>query len=71
MNEIETSTTPHMTPNGAAPTPATPVRYGPGPDQVMPHSWAEFILSTLARENERVFTRLVGQAAVSGQNGAQ
>lgn len=42
------------------------VRYGPGPDQVVPHSWAETMLTALAAENTRTFTTLLGRASLDG-----
>jgi hypothetical protein len=56
---IETSTE-------ATPAPPAPVRFGPGPDQTMPHSWAEAMLTILATENTRVFTQLIGRVSLNG-----
>lgn len=43
-----------------------PVRYGPGTDQAMPHSWAAAMLAMLAEEKPRVFSELIGRVSLNG-----
>lgn len=44
-----------------------PVRYGPGPDDHIAHSWAEKMLTQLAADNPRLFGRLLQSAALNEQ----
>jgi len=45
-----------------------PVRFGPGPDESVPHSWASRMLTQLAQENARLFGKLLQAAALNEQS---
>jgi hypothetical protein len=45
-----------------------PVSFGGGPDDYLPHSWAEKMLTQLAQENPRQFGKLLQAAALNEQS---
>ena len=53
----------------AAPAPEPRVKFGPRPTQHMPREWAEHMLTELARTKGPLFRKLLGEAAIGGQNG--
>lgn len=43
------------------------VRYGDGPDDVLPLSWAEHMLASMARDDPKRFGKLLTDAALAGK----
>ncbi len=57
-----------MTPNDSPDISHPPVRFGTGPDESVPHSWASRMLTQLAQEKPQVFGQLLKAAALNEQH---
>jgi hypothetical protein len=59
----------HVSPPAYADEPRPyPVSFGGGPDDYLPHSWAEKMLTQLAQEDPRRFGKLLQAAALGEQS---